>query len=112
MHFVHGESWVRRLAQTGGAVRKTLHTSLQRFWDETLCWFGPPDDLPLQHLLQEGVVDASPDQLRARYLQKVMPVLSDLEIVVPAAFNSATGCWEITQALPWQRWLAVSRRLE
>lgn len=112
MHFVHGEGWIRRLAQTGGAVRKTLVASLQRFWEETLCWFGPPDDLPMQHLLQEGVIDTAPDQLRGRYLQKVMPVLSDLQIAVPVVFNSASRCWEITQALPWQRWQGVSRRLE
>jgi phenylacetate-CoA oxygenase PaaI subunit len=112
MHFAHAEGWVRRLAQTGGAVRTTLHTSLQRFWEETLCWFGPVDDLPMQRLLQEGVVDASPDQLRSRYLQKVMPVLAGLDIAVPVAFHSETKHWEMTQALPWENWLAVSRRLE
>jgi phenylacetate-CoA oxygenase PaaI subunit len=112
MHFVHAEGWVRRLAQTGGAVRKTLHASLQHFWEETLCWFGPPDDLPMQQLRQEEVIDASPDQLRSRYLQKVMPVLTDLGIAVPVAFHSETKRWELTQALPWQNWLAVSRRLE
>src|SRR5579875_181938 len=31
IHAMHGEGWVRRLAKAGGAVRKTLIASLQRF---------------------------------------------------------------------------------
>jgi phenylacetate-CoA oxygenase PaaI subunit len=112
MHIVHGQGWVRRLARTGGAVRKTLIVSLQRFWEETLCWFGPADDSPLLHLREEGVIDASPDQLRTRYLQKVMPTLADLDIAVPVTFHTATTSWEITRALPWHNWQASSRRLE
>ena len=112
LHFVHGEGWVRRLAKAGGAVRKTLIASLQRFWDETLCWFGPADDPTMQRLLQEGVIDASPDQMRGRYLQKIMPVLTSLDIEFPVAFNPETKGWEVSQALPWDNWLAISRRLE
>src|SRR5258708_4452099 len=78
IHFVHGEGWVRRLAHAGGAVRKTLLASLQRFWDETLCWFGPADDPTMQQLRQEDIIDATPDELRSRYLQKVVPVLRAL----------------------------------
>lgn len=111
LHFVHGEGWVRRLAKAGGAVRKTLLTSLQRFWDETLCWFGPADDPIILRLRQEDVIDASPDELRSRYLAKIMPVLLSLEIEFPAAFNAETKHWELTQSLPWENWQAASRRL-
>ena len=112
LHFVHGEGWVRRLAKAGGAVRKTLIASLQNFWDETLCWFGPQDDLTMQRLQAEDVIDASPDELRSRYLAKVMPVLNSLEIEFPVAFNAETKRWELAHALPWQNWQASSRRLE
>src|SRR5437016_8807093 len=54
LHAIHGEGWVRRLAKTGGAVRKTLIASLEQQWDETLCWFGPSDDAAMQHLYREG----------------------------------------------------------
>ena len=50
IHQMHGEGWVRRLAKAGGAVRATLIASLQRLWDETLCWFGPNDDPTMQQL--------------------------------------------------------------
>jgi len=112
LHFVHGEGWMRRLAHAGGAVRKTLLASLQRFWDETLCWFGPADDPVMLQLEHEGIIDADPDELRSRYLQKVVPVLQALDIEFPVAFNVENKRWEVSQALPWERWQAVSRRLE
>jgi phenylacetate-CoA oxygenase PaaI subunit len=112
VHFVHGEGWVRRLAKTGGAVRRALIDSLQRLWDETLCWFGPPDDPAMQRLYQENVIDATPDELCSRYLQKIMPVLSELNIDMPVSFDTATQTWQLSQELPWSRWDATGRRLK
>jgi hypothetical protein len=48
--------------------------------------------------------------LRSRYLQKIMPTLSSLEIDVPVSFNADTKRWELRQALPWNAWDSVSRR--
>lgn len=112
VHFVHGEGWVRRLAKAGGAVRSTLIASLQRLWDETLCWFGPPDDSAMQRLYHEKVLDAAPDELRSRYLQKIMPVLSELDIDMLVSFNATTQAWQLAKELPWSKWNAISRRLE
>ncbi len=92
-------------------MRETLVASLMRQWDETLCWFGPQDDPVMQQLHQEGVIDATPDELRSRYLHKIMPILNGLEIDVPAAFNAETKRWSPSQPLPWQRWEATARRL-
>ncbi len=83
IHEMHADGWVRRLARAGGAVRATLVTSLNRLWNETLCWFGPDDDQNMQQLYQEGIIDATPGELRSRFLQKIMPTLSSLEIDVP-----------------------------
>jgi phenylacetate-CoA oxygenase PaaI subunit len=112
IHQIHGEGWVRRLATIGGAVRKTLIASLTRFWDETLCWFGPSDDATMQRLFREKIINADPDELRSRYLQKIMPVLHSLDIEMPVAFNAGSQRWELAQPLPWTRWDATSRRLE
>src|SRR5579864_7586722 len=38
IHEIFAEGWVRRLARAGGAVRAALAASLERLWDETLCW--------------------------------------------------------------------------
>jgi ring-1,2-phenylacetyl-CoA epoxidase subunit PaaC len=111
IHEMHGEGWIRRLAKAGGAVREALARSLERLWDETLCWFGPADDPPMQQLYQEGIIDASPDELRSRYLQKIMPVLSSLGMETRASFDAATKRWQPGQPLPWSRWERVARRL-
>ncbi len=112
IHAMHAEGWVNRLAKAGGAVRAVLVSSLRRLWEETLCWFGLDDDPIMHRLYQEGIIDATPNELRSRYLQKIMPILSSLDIDVPATFNAETKRWEPTQPLPWERWQAVSRRLE
>jgi 1,2-phenylacetyl-CoA epoxidase catalytic subunit len=112
LHFIHGEGWVRRLAGAGGAVRARLLVSLQHFWEETLCWFGPSNDSTMLQLQQDGIIDMAPDQLRSHYLQRVIPLLNSLEIEFPVSFQSATQRWEVTQELPWERWQAMSRRLE
>ena len=111
VHFMHADGWVRRLAKAGGAVRAALIASLKGIWDETLAWFGPNDDPPMIQLRQEGVIDATPDELRARFLRKVMPVLNELDIDVPVAFDAATKQWEPSQPLPWSSWDAQRRRL-
>ncbi len=111
IHALHAEGWVRRLAKAGGAVRAALEISLHHIWNETLCWFGPPADSTMQTLYNEGIIDAQPDELRNRYLQKVMPTLSNLEIDVPTSFNATTKRWEATEALPWSRWNAEGRRM-
>ncbi len=110
IHAMHADGWVRRLARAGGAVRSTLVASLNRLWNETLCWFGPDDDPNMQQLYQEGIIDATPGELRGRYLQKIMPALSSLEINVPVSFNAGTKRWELHQPLPWDIWDPVARR--
>src|SRR6266480_5006455 len=82
IHQMHGEGWVRRLAKAGGAVRATLQASLERLWNETLCWFGPNDDPVMRRLYDEGIIDATPDELRSRYLKKIMPTLQGVDIDV------------------------------
>src|SRR6202049_2668187 len=111
IHEMNGEAWVRRLAKAGGAVRAAIAASLDRLWTETLCWFGPNDDPAMQQLYKEGIIDATPDELRSRYLQKIMPTLSSLDIEVPVSFNATTKRWELSPPLTWSTWNYVSRRL-
>ncbi len=111
IHLMHGEGWVRRLAKAGGAVKRTLAASLDALWYETLCWFGPNDDPVMAQLAQEGIIDALPDELRRRYLQKVIPTLQQMGFEVPALFDQTLQQWELREELPWERWDSVGRRL-
>ncbi len=112
IHEMHGEGWVRRLAKAGGAVRAALEKALHALWNETLCWFGPTDDAAMLQLYHEGIIDATPDELRSRYLHKIMPTLSSLEIEMPVSFNMTTKHWEPAQPLPWPNWDGTARRLK
>jgi len=112
IHQMHGEGWVRRLARAGGAVRAALTASLDRLWDEALCWFGPNDDPSMQQLYREDIIDALPNELRSRYLHKIMPTFAALEIEVPVSFNTNTKSWEPAQPLLWQNWNSTGRRLQ
>lgn len=110
IHWMHGEGWVRRLAKAGGAVRAALVQSLTNLWAETLCWFGPNDDPTMQQLYKEGILDASPDELRSRYLAKVVPVINSVGIDVPVTFSAVTKRYTQAQPLPWHNWNATGRR--
>ncbi len=110
IHAMYADGWVRRLARAGGAVRSTLVASLEGLWDETLCWFGPQADPQMQRLYREGIIDATPDELRRRSLHTIMPTLSSLDIAVPVQFHAETNCWELHESLPWHAWDSVTRR--
>lgn len=112
IHQAHGEGWVRRLARADGAVRNALIQSLMRLWDETLCWFGPPEDSTMRRLVNDGICDAHPGELRSRYLRQIMPTLSALNIEMPVRFQTERKVWEPAEALPWTRWDRIGRRFK
>ncbi len=107
MHAQHAEAWVRRLAREGGAVRAACESSLRRAWAETLCWFGPEgasDPLSSAHVL-----DATPDELRARFLAVVGPTIHAEKLQLPLR-HASDGSWSLTEPLPWDRWDAARSR--
>ncbi len=111
IHFLHAEGWVARLANAGGAVRANLEEALNRWWDEVLCWFGPDDDPTMRRLFDDGVIDATPDMLRSRYLAAIMPTLQRVGLHMPVTHDKATDSWRPSEPLPWARWDATTRRL-
>jgi phenylacetate-CoA oxygenase PaaI subunit len=72
LHWLHGEGWVRRLAQKGGGVKAALQQSLDRITPESLEWF----DVANMQLVSEGVVRSGADELRESLRGRVNPVLA------------------------------------
>lgn len=106
-HTLHGRTWFRRLATSSPAIREGLEAATAQMLPEILCWFGPQGDL---RLLQEaGVVDGDGEALRARYLQDLVPVLSQAAFPVPAKREGKQ--WVVRVTLPWDRWDGRRRRL-
>ena len=108
MHAVHGASWLRRLAREGGAVRAALERALRANWDETLLWFGPAS--AGDPLSTEGILDAGPDTLRARFLAKAGPEIVAEKLDLPV--RATTSGYELTAPLPWKRWDAAAYHLK
>jgi phenylacetate-CoA oxygenase PaaI subunit len=109
IHALHAEGWVRRLARGAPAVRAATKEALRRMWDETLCWFGPPGEAG--PLAERGVLDATPDALRALFLGVVGPVIEGSGSALPVRRIARRDTWELSAPLPWERWDPATYRL-
>jgi phenylacetate-CoA oxygenase PaaI subunit len=107
LHWLHGEGWVRRMAQEGGGVRAALETSLRRIWPEVLCWLGSKGKKDT--LAATDVLDATPDELRARFLGVVGPTIEAQGLALPVRHTNKG--WELAEPLPWDRFDAATYRL-
>ena len=110
MHTAHGAAWVRRMAQSGPGARSALESALLRAWDETLCWFGPDGaDDPLS---ENGILDATPEQLRERFLDIVGPTIAEVKLALPIAPAQGEHPFRLAAPLPWNRWDSRTYRLK
>jgi phenylacetate-CoA oxygenase PaaI subunit len=106
-HFEHGRGWMARMAQTG-AGRDALEASLAPAWDSCLRWFGAQDGGLIARLADAGFSDAGPDELRARWLQRVGPIVEAAGL--PFARRSDDGGWKSTADPDWSDWDSARRR--
>jgi phenylacetate-CoA oxygenase PaaI subunit len=112
VHWLHGKGWVRRLLGAGDAMRARLLDSLDRAWLHAVMWFGPSDDPEMLALWATGIVNASPDELRTAFLDRVGPILStDADVPFAIRYSKRSGHWEIWKPLPWERWDSERYRL-
>ncbi|MBI3733031.1 MAG: phenylacetate-CoA oxygenase subunit PaaI [Chloroflexi bacterium] len=98
-HTLYGTGWFKSLAMAGGAARAELEGRTRALWDEVLCFFGPAGNAGLQVLKDEDVLDAGSEELRARFLERVSPTLTDV------GFSMSGG------ELPWPLWDLQAWRL-
>jgi ring-1,2-phenylacetyl-CoA epoxidase subunit PaaC len=75
-HLLHFDVWLRRLAEAGGDARRRLEESLTRLWPDAQAVFAP---LAGEAALLEASILAEPmESLRARWLERVSPLLTEL----------------------------------
>jgi len=106
-HFEHGRGWIARIAQTS-AGREVLEEALTPVWISCLRWFGVPDGELIARLADAGVADAGPDQLRARWLDRVGPIVHEAGLGL--AEQDEGGAWSSTVELDWSDWDGRRRR--
>lgn len=76
---------------------------------EMLCWFGPPQEPGVEHLVTQEVLTLDNDGMRQAFLDDVAPALLGLDYDIPVAGHRGAWTWE---TLPWDRWNSLQRRLE
>ncbi|MDQ7028267.1 MAG: Phenylacetic acid catabolic protein [Ardenticatenia bacterium] len=99
-HQMHGRDWLRRLARQSEAARAELEEAVGRVLPETLCWFGRDDDAGAVRLVELGIVDATPDELRRRLTALLTPLLEEAGVRVSV------------DTLPWEQFNPQTRRVE
>jgi len=106
-HLEHGSGWTLRMAKTD-AGRQALAAAFEPAVAACLRWFGSPDGAVGVRLSEHGIVDGTPDDLRARWLAVVGPVLAEagVDLVRP----DGAGGWESTIDLDWADWDGARRR--
>ncbi len=111
-HLRHGEVWIRRFAEAGGAAKETVQKTLDWMFPMGVEWFGMPDDKKRHNAqLDFRLKGMTNDQLRQTWLKAVVPLCEELGYEVPARFNPDTDEVELTYELPCQydpeerRWL-------
>jgi ring-1,2-phenylacetyl-CoA epoxidase subunit PaaC len=77
-HAAHGAAWFRRLARAGGDSRDELTAAVAAVLPAVLRWFGP-DSTRARALQGARVSDAAGSTLRTRFLERVAPLLADIE---------------------------------
>ena len=105
-HFEHARGWVARLGGTE-AGRTALRNSFRPAWEACLRWFGPDDDEVASALHRAGITDKDASGLRARWLQRVGPVVESVGLGL--AEEDGDG-WTTSMELGWAGWDPDVRR--
>ncbi len=105
-HWMHGEGWFKRLAADGKESIE-LAARVEEILPQALCWFGRAEDA---WLAREKILDAGADELRARFLNQAGALLEKIQAA--HLVRAENGAWRYDGALPWERFDAVTRRVE
>lgn len=106
-HFEHGRGWVARIAETEGG-REALAESFPGAWKACLRWFGRPGDSLVVRLREGGIADAEPEELRARWLSRVGPIVTGAGLDL--ARSEGDGSWLSSLEVDWEEWSPSRRR--
>jgi ring-1,2-phenylacetyl-CoA epoxidase subunit PaaC len=106
----YAESLVRQIAYEERG-RKLFQERVDELLPEMLCWFGPDGEEGIEALGLEGLISMGNEEMRQRYLDKVVPLLQECGIEIPVRHSESEKRWEYGE-LPWSEWNQLQRRLE
>ena len=91
--------------------RTLLQERVDELLPEMLCWFGPDGEDGIEALKAEGLTSMGNEEMRQKYLDRIVPLLRGCGIVVPVERNEGEQRWEYGEP-PWSEWNQLQRRLE
>jgi 1,2-phenylacetyl-CoA epoxidase catalytic subunit len=84
---------------------------VDELFTEMLLWFGPEGEEGIEAMRAEGLTSMSNEEMRQRYLDRVVPLLEGCGIEIPVNRDGSDTKWEYGE-LPWENWNQLQRRLE
>ncbi len=106
----YAESLVRQIAYEDRG-RALFQERVNDLFPEMLCWFGPEGEGGIEALRAEGLASMSNEEMRQRYLDRIVPLLKGCGMEIPVERNESEQRWEYGE-LPWKEWNQLQRRLE
>jgi ring-1,2-phenylacetyl-CoA epoxidase subunit PaaC len=88
-HLMHFDLWLRRLADAGGESRDKLAAALKRIWPDAQAVFAPLAGEA--QLVSAGILPDDLEALRARWQERVLPILEGLGLPLPPADARPAG---------------------
>ena len=82
-HRIFGDSWLAKLARLSPEMKGKLQAALDHFWLTAVAWLGPDEDAVVLTLVENGILSATPAQLRHAWLAEVTALLARHELDVP-----------------------------
>lgn len=98
-HRIFGDSWLAKLSRMSTNIQGRLQASLDHCWATAVAWFGPDDDDAVMALYDQGILNATPAQMRRRWLDEVTPLLQKYGLTTPPS------------DLDWAGWQAAYREI-
>lgn len=88
-HLMHGDMWLKRLANLSPESRDRLVSVLDSLWPDALGVFEPlPGE---EELVASGVLEAAMSRLQAEWLAQIAPYFESLDLPFPAREDESTG---------------------
>jgi 1,2-phenylacetyl-CoA epoxidase catalytic subunit len=106
----YAESLVRQITYEDRG-RALFQERVNDLFPEMLCWFGPEGEEGIEALRAEGLASMSNEEMRQKYLDRIVPLLQGCGVDIPVERNESERRWEYGE-LPWNEWNQLQRRLE
>ena len=91
-HIAHGERWVRHFWNFSDESRRRVQDCIEFYFPLCVAWFGMPDGLKKRtDQIAYKIRGASNDEMRQKWLSRIVPFSESVGIKIPAHYDEAEG---------------------